>query len=373
MVVTTQYKLTDFLVTINSTRLEVNTLQMTHSFNESRVLNITTNDPSASTLCSLGSEITVVFGHQQIRPMVGRAPHNDILTFRGIIKAVYPKEGEYTITAFDFLTHLATSEQVDFTDTQYYKGWDGLAAIRDVVDNADVGIDTSAMITTSATGNPKLRGGVVSDDWNIYGWKTRKEFIDGIIANMKHTAESDSYRNAFDPITFNYAIMDGVQLRAISTDILGSMKRPVLRLTDNENVGIVASTNLSKMVNSCTVRSTLDSSILDTYENQHSIKTYGIQSAQFNLPLSRKVDCTDFARSYVEANKEPTITYTIELQNFLWFDLGNYIELEVPSLKKGAILPIAGYSIRFGDTITTTITMGENSLTPAQILKQIIT
>jgi len=358
-----QYDLRDLLVTINGTSLAVETLQLTHALNESRVCTFVTRDANAGGLCTLGAEITVTLGKEQIRPVVGRSPNNPVVSFRGYIKIVSPQEGIYTVTAFDYITHLATSEQVDFTDTQYYKGWDAIAAIKDVVDQADVGIDTSAMIETS--------GILVKEDWGIFGWKTRKEFIDGIIQNMEHTL-SDNFHNALDSITFRYGIMDGIQMRVFSPTIKGVVKQPILKLTDNENIAILASTDLSKMVNSCTVISSVDSTIYATYENGSSIKNYGVQSAQLSLPLSRKADCHLAAFAYVEARKSPTITYNIDLPNFLWFDLGNYIQLEVPSLKKGEILPIVSYDIQFADEITTTLTMGSESLTTSQIIKQLV-
>ena len=341
----------------------VETLQLSHNLNEARVCTFVTRDANAGGLCTLGAEIVVRLGKEQIRPTVGRSPNNPIVSFRGIIKTVTPQEGLYTVSAFDYLTHLSTSGQVDFTDTQYYKGWDAIAAIKDVVDNADVGIDTTAMIETS--------GIIVKEDWGIYGWQTRKAFIDGIIQNMEHTL-SDNFHSSFEPITFKYGILDGIQMRVFSPTIKGVVKQPIMKLTNNENTAILANTDLSQMVNSCTVISSVDSTINSTYEDSSSIKNYGVQSIQFSLPLSRKADCHLFALTYVEARKKATITYNVELPNFLWFDLGNLIELEVPSLKKGEILPIVGYDIQLGEAIKTTLTMGSESLTTSQIIKQLV-
>ena len=161
-------------------------------------------------------------------------------------------------------------------------------------------------------------------------------------------------------------------MRVFSPTIKGVIKTPIMKLTNFENTAIVASTDLSRMINSCTVISSIDSSIYATYEDKNSIHNYGIQSAQFSLPLSRKADCHLFALTYVEARKNPTITYNVEIPNFLWFDLGNLIQLEVPSLRKGEILPIVGYDIQFGEEIITTLTMGDESLTTSQIIKQLV-
>ena len=357
------YDLRDLLVTINGTSLLVESLQLSHKLNEARVCSFVTRDANASGLCTLGAKVIVRLGKEQIRPAAGRSPNNPIVTFEGIIKTINPQEDIYTVTAFDYVTLLATSEQVDFSDAQYYKGWDAVAVIKDVIDVADVGIDTTAMIETS--------GILVKDDWGIYDWKTRKAFIDGIIQNMEHTL-SDNFHDPFDPITFKYGILDGTQMRVFSPTIKGAIKNPIMKLTNFENTAIVASTDLSKMVNSCTVVSSLDSTIKDTYENKHSIKNHGVQSALLSLPLPRKADCYHTAFAYVEARKDPTITYNIELPSFLWFDLGNLVELEVPTLRSGEILPIVGYNIRMGDSITTTLTMGDESLTTSQIIKELI-
>jgi hypothetical protein len=150
---------------------------------------------------------------------------------------------------------------------------------------------------------------------------------------------------------------------------------PVLTLTEGDEVildkGIVATIDTTKMVNSATYISKDDSTIYSTHTDEHSVDRYGPHGTRVFFDSDNRGRLLQLALTEVELNKEPTITYTIEMSNGEWLALGDLVRVVVPQLKRDDILPVARLDVNVGGRVTTSVTLGEARLSMGEVIKRL--
>ena len=75
------------------------------------------------------------------------------------------------------------------------------------------------------------------------------------------------------------------------------------------------------------------------------------------------------ARRQVESFKLPRRTFSAEIINGHWLQLGDIVELDVPALKAAEKLPLAALDVTIGDTIKSTAHLAARPLEAAEVQK----
>ncbi len=71
----------------------------------------------------------------------------------------------------------------------------------------------------------------------------------------------------------------------------------------------------------------------------------------------------NLANKILNRFKEPTVSYNVSLTNQDGIDLGELIEIDMPSLPTSDIKSVVGYEVTFGDSINTRYTIGQPPVT----------
>ena len=293
------------------------------------------------------------------------APTTDLLYFKGIIKTLRPSFDKVGITAVDYITHLATSEYINYKIEDSH-GHDLYYLAANAADYKDIDISGltagASIIANKDTINSQLTG-----------LMTRKEFIDSCFNNMTVSKRTADYpANTF--LKWKYAIRSGTVLDFFLPDAADTTATPVFTFNkDNNNISqsMVGSVDTTKIVNSATFVSSSDKSIFETYTDTSSVNTFGVSSRLITFDTTRRDRLEQLAYQYVEQNKFPTISYTIQINTLETINLGDIVKIEVPSLERSDILPVEEYSLFLGEGIKATYTLGEKRLTTNQILNLI--
>ena len=288
------------------------------------------------------------------------------LFFKGVIKNLNPTSNNTTIVAYDFITHLATSQYILFKDIVdrnsdvkivgedlYFIG----AGVADYKDIAVSGLTQGSSIF--ATKNMST----------LFGHKTRKQFLDEAFKLMVAYSSGTDYPD-LAYYRWYYAIRHGTQMDFFLPDYLNAKEEPILTLRESENniENISASINTTQLINSVRFVSNSDKTIFADHENSFSVDRYGVHSRLIERKETNKGKLMELAVAFVNQNRFPTVTYNIQPIDAYWVDLGDIVKVEVPALKVNDLLPVVGYTTIISDKIQTQLTLGSPPLTEKQML-----
>lgn len=144
-------------------------INIKHEVNNARSVVCKIGSREGLEACRLGSKVELSWHKNS-----AAGTFDDARSFVGIIKSISPGENESTFTAIDYITFLAESEFVYYTP-QDYIGEDLYFAAAKACDYK--GIDVSRLTSGS--------GLFITKTMDLFGWKTRKEFIDACFDEMK--------------------------------------------------------------------------------------------------------------------------------------------------------------------------------------------
>ena len=302
--------------------------------------------------CRLGAKLHIE---------VGRGNQIGSLSFKGIIKIVRPGPETSTITAFDYVSHLTTSNIKEYK-TQDVVGHDLYFLAATECDYED--IDISQL---------KEGSGLYATEYmDLTGLLTRKEFIDKCFANM-YQVYNDANHDKLAVVPWRYAIRQNERMDFFLVDNLHYRAAPSLSIADGDDVltgsGIIAQVDSTKVVNTATFYSSSDASMYETYTNNHSQEMYGPHSALVAHKTLNRDLLQRLAREYVEQRVSPTVSYTVQMNSGEWLSLGDMVRVRVPQLKRDDLLPVVRLEVIIGEQVTTNVTLGEARLTLGEVIR----
>ena len=207
----------------------------------------------------------------------------------------------------------------------------------------------------------------------LSGLKTRKEFIDGCFKYMMSIV-NDDFHKAPSTILWRYAIRRNNILDIYKEDSDNTSLGFKMEVSeDNVNLlgkGILASLNTSKLVNSATFQSSIDSSLHATVTDVDSVERNGVASKLYQYKTNQYDKLEKLAYETVLRNKEPTLTYRLQLANAEHLTLGDYVKVTAPPLKD-VILPVVEVRHIIRESIESYITLGNTELSMTQLIQSI--
>ena len=330
--------------------------RVTHTFNSARVLTVNFIGQESLDVCRLGAEVELSWGRGNLSNLV------DDKKFIGIIKNISPKPEVSTFTALDFTTLLAESQFVQFK-SQDYIGEDLYFAAAKACNYK--GIDVSRLTRGS--------GLMITKDMDLFGWKTRKEFIDACFAEMK-VLVNDQFHKPNTIKQWRYAIRSGKVMDFFLSDESNTVTSfPYVEVSiEDANIidgGVVSKIDSTRLINAITVVSSDDEDIYVQLEDSGSQKRYGVVSNFISYKSKDKNELEDVAYKVLNRFKEPTVSYTLSLSNLDNLDIGDIVEIDMPSLPKATREVVIGYEITYGDTLQTSYVVGQPRVTPKEFLE----
>jgi len=322
--------------------------------NEPRSVTIQVSDKESLLKCRLGSILKIEVGR-------GGGIYN--LNFEGIIKVIKPSNQTHTIVAMDRITSLATSEYVNYIESEVI-GQDLYFLIKDAADYRDVNV-TNTLLGSTIKATKAMA---------LTGLQRRKEFIDKCIEYLVVSFDDEFHSNT-DFVRYRYAIRSGNNFEIYLSDFKHNGAQPVLTISeDDANItgqGIVAQIDTTRLYNSVTAQSKGDSNLFKTVSNENSIKQYGPSSTLITLDTTNRGILENIAYETLQAFSTPTVSYAITMHNAEWLGLGDLVQLDVPMLEKDVILPVVAYETEIGDTLVTKLTLGEPELNLKDFVRQL--
>ena len=200
---------------------------------------------------------------------------------------------------------------------------------------------------------------------DLFGWKTRKEFIDACFNEMKILVNDD--RHPTNTIRqWNYGIRTGKVMDFFLPDPDHTLASPYLIISEENNnliqEDVVSQIDTTRIINAITVVSKDDETIYAQLEDAGSQHRHGVIGNFLQYPSTDKNELEDVAYKVLNRFKDPTISYTVSLSNVDNLDLGDLIAIDVPSLPKSTIKTVIGYEVDIADTITTRFMIGQPKL-----------
>jgi len=285
-------------------------------------------------MCSIGSIVEVSFGRGNLSNLI------DDKKFIGVIKDLEPNE-QGSFIAYDFTTYLATSQFV-YYKPQDYIGQDLYFAAANACNYK--GIDVSRLTQGS--------GIFITEDMDLFGWKTRKEFVDACFNEMKVLVNDD--RHPTNTIRqWQYVIRSGKVMDFFITDEDNTITQPSIVLSlDNENIineNIISSLDSTRLINTITVVSSSDETVYIQLEDKGSQYRYGVRSFFLQYPSLDKNILEEVGYKILNKSKYPTTSYSVSITNVDNLDLGDLIEIDMPALSKNTVKPIIEYEIELSE------------------------
>ena len=347
---------------------DVVSINLTHELDKARVLTCKFRGDTALLHCRLGSIVT-------LRQHIGKPSgglFSDDNSFLGIIKTISPSDEEHQFIAFDFTTLLAESQLINFKAEDYI-GEDLYFAAANACDFKYHG-EVSLMSNTSIDVS-NLKGGsgiFITEDMDLFGWKTRKEFIDACFNEMK-VLRDDAHHPQFAIQQFHYAIHKDNIMSFFAPDPLHKQAIPSLTLSkDNNNIpakGVVSQIDTTKLVNAITVVSKTDSTIYAQRENASSIARFGVVSKFIQLDTNDINVLDNAAELILRRFDKPSIFYNVVSIEPTNLHLGDLVRVDLPRLNIDEILPITSIILDIGTEIQYQFKVGERNLTVQEQLE----
>ncbi len=343
-----------FSITIDGTSFPYATSgSLKSGVNKSRSFVCSFVGKEALEICNIGSIVEVSFGRGNLSNLI------DDKKFIGIIKDLEPNElGSFI--AYDFITSLATSKHLLYKAEDYI-GEDLYFAAARACDYE--GIDISRLTRGS--------GIFITKDMNLFGWKTRKEFVDACFDEMKLLINDD--RHPANTIKqWRYAIRKGKTMDFFLTDEKNSIIQPSITLSlQNKNIideDIISSIDSTRLINSITVVSNSDETNYIQIDDFGSQDKYGVHGSFLQYPSDDKNVLEDIGYKLLNRFSAPTISYSVSITNVDSLDLGDLIKIDMPALPKSTVEPIVEYEIELTDLLAMRCKIGQPPLSVQEYL-----
>ena len=320
-------------------------LSYNHVVDAARTVKIRIGCMEPVTNLRIGSEITLKAGR-------GETTHN--LDFKGVVTQIMPSFAESEIVSVDYVTHLQTSEIVNYKE-QDLLGKDLYYLAADACNYK--GIDTSELLEGS--------GIKATKDMGLAGFQTRRRFIKKCFDYLTPVVKSNDYSEVV-ALQWRYAIRRNNVMDFWLEDHKNFKSEPVLTITETNNTligpGVVSNINSTQMVNSATYLSSVDSNVFVTISDEDSIEKHGIKG-KLVLNTSERLDrLEELAYINVLLHKTPTVTYRITMNNAEYITLGDYIKINIESFGKDILLPVVQVNHVITDRVESTIVVGTPEL-----------
>lgn len=297
--------------------------------------------------CNIGSIIEVNIGRGNLTNLV------DDKKFIGVIKNIDPTH-DGSFTAYDYTTFLAESQFV------YYKAQDYITqdlyfAAADACNYK--GIDVSRLTQGS--------GIIITEDMDLFGWKTRKEFIDACFNEMKVLVNDD--RHPLNTVRqWQYAIRGGKIMDFFLPDEENTILQPsVVMSKENNNIlddDIVSNIDTTRLINAITVVSSTDETVYAQLEDVGSQKKYGVRGSFLSYPSTNKNILEEVAFRVLNRFTIPTISYSFSIANTDNLDLGDVVKIDMPSLPKEVTKTIIEYEMELSEIMAMRCKIGAPEL-----------
>jgi hypothetical protein len=337
------------------------TITMKHEVNSARTIHCQFVGKEALEICRIGAKVELSWHKNSPAAEV----FDDARSFVGIIKTISPGENSSSFMAFDYITHLAQSQFVYYKPEDYI-GEDLYFAAARACDYK--GIDVTRLTSGS--------GIFITEGMNLFGWKTRKEFIDACFNEMKVLIDDNEHpRNTVKQ--WYYGIRKDNIMDFFLPDPKLEAAFEYFTLSENDNNiasgGLVSQIDTSQMINSITVVSKKDETLYAQIEDRPSIERHGIASYFLQYDSLNESELYNIGYEILNRYNKPSIYYNVTTQNTDDISLGDLVKVEIPSVHAALyssfdILTLIGYEMSISETISTRLKIGEKPLTVSQMI-----
>ena len=319
--------------------------------NKSRMVTLKVADDEGLAQFRLGAPIEIDVGMGS----------NSWINFSGQIRIVQPGNPT-TIVATDYIHNLRTSEYI-YKRQQDHIFSDLYYAAKDACDITEIDVTrltTGSNITTTP-------------DMPLWGWQTRKNFLDSCVALMVEPIDdTDHPNNTYLP--WYYAIHYDNVIDLFQPDHLRGNPSSIVTVSEERhnlvNESLVSSINTDKVINSCTVISNSDETIYYTYEDTDSIQKYGEISKLIKWDSIDRNVLYEVARRNVERFKTPTASYSVDVIMNEWLPLGSLIKLETGD--RSEVLPLVESTLSIDNGVKTSLVVGEPRISFAELTRLLL-
>jgi len=341
--------------------VNVISVNLSHEIDKARTLTCSFTGSQALLMCRLGAIVS-------LKKHIGK-PNSGVFSddnsFLGIIKTINPSDDIHQFTAFDFTTLLAESQLINYKAEDYI-GEDLYFAAASACNynyQGTVGLNSKTSIDVS---NLKNGSGIfITKEMDLFGWKTRKEFVDACFNEMK-IHRDDVHHPKFTIQQYNYAIHKDNIMSFFAPDPLHNHAIPSLTLSrDNKNIpakGIVSQIDTTKLINAITVISKTDNTIYAQREDASSIARYGVISKFIQFDSTDKNVLDNTADLILKRFNKPSIFYNIISLENINLHLGDLVQIKQPELGIDEILPVVSITMAINTEVRFTIKVGEKPL-----------
>ena len=338
------------------------TITMKHEVNSARTIHCQFTGRGGLEACRLGAKVELSWHKNS----PSSALFDDARSFVGIIKTISPGENSSAFMAFDYVTHLAESQ---FT---YYKAEDYIG--EDLYFAAARACDYKGIDVTRLTSGSGI---FITKDMNLFGWKTRKEFIDACFNEMKLLVDDGQHpRNTI--LQWYYGIRKDNIMDFFLPDPKMEAAFEYLTVSESDNNvasgGLVSQIDTSQMINTITVASKTDETLYAQLEDGPSIDKHGVASYFLQYDSINEAELYNIGYEVLNNYNKPSIYYNITTQNTDDISLGDLIKVEIPSVHAALysssedILTLIGYEMSISETVSTRLKIGEKPLTISQMI-----
>jgi hypothetical protein len=337
------------------------TITLKHEVNSARTIHCQFTGREGLEGCRLGAKVELSWHKNSPASLL----FDDARSFIGVIKTISPGENQSSFMAFDYITHLAES-QFTYYKLEDYIGEDLYFAAARACDYK--GIDVTRLTSGS--------GIFITKNMNLFGWKTRKEFIDLCFNEMKVLVDDGQHpRNTIKQ--WYYAIRKDNIMDFFLPDPKMEGAFPSLTVSENNNNiaggGLVSQIDTSQMINAITVASKTDETLYAQIEDGASIDVHGIASYFLQYGSTNEAELYNVGYEVLNRYNKPSIYYNVTTQATDDISLGDLVKVKVPSIHAALyassdILTLVGYEMSISETISTRLKLGEKPLTISQMI-----
>lgn len=337
------------------------TITIKHEVNSARTIHCQFSGKEGLEACRLGAKVELSWHKNSPSASL----FDDARSFVGVIKTISPGENSSSFLAFDYITHLAESKYL-YYKAEDYIGEDLYFAAAGACDYK--GIDVTRLVSGS--------GILITENMNLFGWKTRKEFIDACFNEMKILIDDGQHpRNTINQ--WYYAIRKDNIMDFFLPDPKMEAAFEYLTISENDNNiasgGLVSGIDTSQMINSITVVSKQDETLYAQIEDGPSIDRHGIASYFLQYDSANEAELYNIGYDVINRYNKPSVYYNVTTQATDDISLGDLVKVEIPSVHAALyassdILSLIGYEMSISETITTRLKLGEKPLTIPQMI-----
>ena len=351
-------------ITVGEIRADyiVSKLNISHTYNKATTLTMECVGSFSADLFRIGAMVKVAGSHgfgdeiEGGQVLTHRGSEVLPLRFNGIVRMVKPKYNSVIVTCTDMISTLATGKVQNYKAIDYV-GQDLYYVAKTIFDdfnetNTNYGSDLGShdffggkwFDTSLLTEGSDIIDLVNNySDNEYYNWKYHVAYL-----NKVHFYYNDV--RSFNPKVTH----------VLNEDRAGVMVK-----------GLQAQIDTSRMVNSCSITSSSDNTIIGDHEDTNSINKYGKMSKTISLNSTDAGYLHDQAYILVERYKRPTTSYSLKTGMNFMFLPSDIVKLTAPSVGIEEALPVeqVDFSLNNG-SIETTVVLGERQLPIDELIQR---